>query len=108
MKKRTENKRTRKSKLPEIEVSARDAMNLKCLECCCGDWGVVLDCKDQMCALLLMKPKRRRDALKAKFWNDETTQLIARPKVKSRSRTMTEEQKKAAGERMRKIRNQNA
>lgn len=91
--------------MEKVQVSTKDAMHLKCIECCCGDWNMIIECRDQMCALFLMRPKRRRDALKAKFWNEETSQFKARPVIKKRTgRVMTEEEKKAAGERLRKIR----
>ena len=91
--------------MERIQISVKDACNLKCVECCCGDWNVVLDCRDFLCAVFSVRPKRRRDALKSKFWSDELSKMIAIPVVKKRTgRTLTEEQKIEVGKRFKKYR----
>ena len=90
-------------KLEKIEVSTKDAIHLKCGECCGFDWIMIVECTDILCPLHLTRPKRRRDTLKATFWDDETQQFIARPVIRKRTKVMTEEQKKAASERFKKM-----
>ena len=89
---------------PKVEVSVKDAIALKCGECTCFDWPCVIECPSYLCPLHSARPKSRKDALKSKFWDDDKLEMIARPIIKKRaSRTMTEEEKIAAGERLRKM-----
>lgn len=91
-------------RLPEIQVSVKDAIALKCLECGGNDWANVKDCPSVNCALFTARPKGRKDTLKKKFY-DKNDEQIARPIIKKREmkKEMTPEQRKAASERFKKM-----
>ena len=90
---------------PKIEINPKNAIALKCGECCCFDWIAVNDCPNFLCALYTARPKGRKDNLKAQFWDDEKLEIIARPVIKKRTgREMSPDEKKAVALRLKKAR----
>lgn len=78
--------------------STKNALHIKCGECCGFDWSAVVECPATDCPLYHYRPEGRRDTLKARYWSDKDQRMKAIPKP--RKRTMTEEQRRAASERM--------
>lgn len=84
--------------------SVKNAVHIKCGECCGFDWAVVLDCPAQDCPLYHYRPKSRRDTLKARYWSDKDQRMKAIPRP--RPRVITDEQRRAASERMSRLHDQ--
>lgn len=87
----------------EVVIPKKDLIALKCGQCVCFDWESAIKCPDRMCALHSIRPKKRKDILKATFWDDENGAMIAIPMAKKSTRKLTDEQKKAASERFKKL-----
>ena len=89
--------------MKRIKAGLKEIVAVKCLDCCAGDSVAVLECDSPDCPLLSAKPKSRPDGIKAKYWSEADGRLKALPEL--RVREVTEEQRRAAGERLAEMRN---
>ena len=83
-------------------ATLREILALKCLECMGGDSTLVGECDSPDCPLVHARPESRPDGLKKRYWSEKHGRLKALPIPRKRS--LSDEQKAAAAERLRNFR----
>ena len=84
--------------LKTYTATLKEAIALKCGDCCAFDGAMILDCDSTDCPLVNFRPESRPDGLKKKYWSEKLGQMKALPVP--RKRTMTEEQRRLAAQRL--------
>lgn len=93
---------TGQGQLKTYSATLREALSLKCLDCCGGDSTLAVDCDSPDCPLVHFRPEARPDTLKKKYWSEKHGRMKALPTP--RKRVLTDDQKAAAAERLRNVR----
>ena len=65
-------------------ATVRQCLIVKCLDCMCGDTVAIVECDSPDCPLVTVRPRSRPDAMRKKFWDEETGRLRLLPKARKR------------------------
>ncbi|GAB6057596.1 hypothetical protein JCM31598_07130 [Desulfonatronum parangueonense] len=80
----------------KTKITTKQAIALKCLECCCDDWDEVFQCpasgkgETTKCFLYDLRPKKRMDDLKSIFFDKDGSRSDAAFSIKRETRKGTD------------------